>query len=341
MPQIRVALLLILASLAGAIVPAQADDFYKGKTFTIVVGSTPGGSFNANARSVSRYLGNHIPGNPTVIVQNMPGAGSLTAVRYLEGGAPKDGTAMTVFLPGIITQSIVEPEKIKLDMAKYTWIGIVSPDYFRVCYGYGANGVKSWDELMQRPKDKPFIMGTTGTGASNYVNGMALREVFGANLKIIMGFPGSTEIRLAVERGELDGDCGGFTSVPPDWLRDGKAHPFVRFAEKLAPGIPESAAYVGNFTKTDDQKQLLQFLAGADDLGRPFIMSRQVPADRVAIIRKAFADTMKDKAFVAEMNKQQLPVIPLTGEEAQRIYDRMMAAPSHIIERAKTIYKFD
>lgn len=336
----RVAFVLLLAG--WLTVPASfawADDFYKGKTFTIVVGSTPGGSFNANARSVSRHLGNHIPGNPSVIVQNMPGAGSLTAVRYLEGGAAKDGTVMTVFLPGIITQSIVEPAKIKLDMSRYTWIGIVSPDYFRVCYGFGPSGVKTWDELMSRPKERPFIMGTTGTGASNYVNGMSLREVFGANLKIIMGFPGSTEIRLAVERGELDGDCGGFTSVPADWLRDGKAHPFVRFAEKLAPGIPESAVYVGSFAKTEEQKQLLQFLAGADDLGRPFIMSRQVPADRVGVIRKAFSDTMEDKAFKAEMDKQQLPVIPLAGEEAERIYSRMMSAPPEIVKKAKAIYQ--
>lgn len=334
----RFALLLLLLGLGVAGSPAHADDFYKGKTFTVIVGSTPGGSFNANARSVARYLGSHIPGNPTVVVQNMPGAGSLTAVRYLEGSVAKDGTAMTVFLPGIITQSIVAPEKIKLDMSKYTWIGVVSPDYFRVCYGFGPNGVKTWDELVKRPKDKPFIMGTTGTGASNYINGASLRDVLGVNLKIIMGFPGSTEIRLAVERGELDGDCGGFNSVPPDWIRDGKAHPFVRFSEKLAPGIPESAVYVGHFVKTEAQMQLLQFLYGADELGRPFIMSRQVPEERVAIIRKAFADTMKDQAFVAEMDKQQLPVIPLTGDEAESLYSRMMSAPPAIVAQAKKIY---
>jgi tripartite-type tricarboxylate transporter receptor subunit TctC len=318
---------------------AGADDFYKGKTFTVIVGSTPGGSFNANARSVARHLGSYIPGNPTVVVQNMPGAGSLTAVRYLEGSAARDGTAMTVFLPGIITQSIVAPEKIKLDMSKYTWIGVVSPDYFRVCYGFGPDGVKSWNDLMRRPKDKPFIMGTTGTGASNYINGASLRDVLGVNLKIIMGFPGSTEIRLAVERGELDGDCGGFNSVPPDWIRDGKAHPFVRFSEKRAAGIPESAVYVGKFVKTEAQMQLLEFLYGADELGRPFIMSRQVPEDRVTVIRKAFADTMKDPAFRAEMEKQQLPVIPLTGDEAERIYQRMMSAPPAIVAKAKRIYE--
>lgn len=335
----RVAVTLILAGFAVSIPRAEAEDFYKGKTFTIVVGSTPGGSFNANARSVSRYLGNYIPGNPNVVVQNMPGAGSLTAVRYLEGGGAKDGTVMTVFLPGIITQSIVEPEKLQLDMTKYTWIGVVSPDYFRVCYGFGPDGVKSWADLMNRTKERPFIMGTTGTGASNYINGSSLRDVFGANLKIIMGFPGATEIRLAIERGELDGDCSGFNSIPPDWIQNNKAHVFIRLSERRAPGIPESAVYVGDFAKTDQQRQLLRFLYGADELGRPFIMSRQVPLERVAIIRKAFAETMKDKAFIAEMDKQQLPVIPLTGEETEIAYGRMMSVSPEIVARAKKIYQ--
>lgn len=337
----RVAFMLMLVSFVVSGSPIQADDFYKGKTFTIVVGSTPGGSFNANARGVSRYLGNYIPGNPNVVVQNMPGAGSLTAVRYLEGGGAKDGTAMTVFLPGIITQSIIEPEKLQLDMSKYTWIGVVSPDYFRVCYGYGPDGIKTWDDLMNRTKERPFIMGTTGTGASNYINGMSLREVFGAHVKIIMGFPGATEIRLAVERGELDGDCSGFSSISPDWIRERKANIFIRLSEKRAPGIPESAIYVGDFAKTDQQRQLLQFLYSADELGRPFIMSKQVPAERVAIIRKAFADTMKDKAFIAEMEKQQLPVIPLTGEETEAAYRRMMSIPPEVVAKAKKIYQTD
>ena len=337
----RVAVAMILASCGTAGALAQSDDFYKGKTFTIVVGSTPGGSFNANARGVSRYIGNYIPGNPTVVVQNMPGAGSLTAVRHLEGGGAKDGTVMTVFLPGIITQSIVEPEKIQLDMSKYTWIGVVSPDYFRVCYGFGPNGVKSWSDLMSRSKERPFIMGTTGTGASNYINGTSLRDVFGAQVKIIMGFPGATEIRLAVERGELDGDCSGFASIAPDWIQNNKANVFIRLSEQRAPGIPDSAVYVGDYAKTDQQRQLLQFLYGADELGRPFIMSRLVPAERVAIIRKAFSDTRKDKAFIAEMEKQQLPVLPLSGEETEAAYRRMMSVSPDIVAQAKKIYHFD
>ncbi len=324
---------LVLAGLMAA--PAHADDFYKGKNFTIVVGFSPGGGYDANARGVARYLSSHIPGNPTVIVQNMPGAGSLTSVRYLDVNAPKDGTAMTVFNPGLVTQSIVQPDKVQLDFRKYSWIGVVTAD-FRVCYGFGPKGVKSWDDMMAR---KEFVLGSTARGSGNYINGATLREVFHAPVKQILGFPGSAEQRLAIERGELDGDCGSYSSIPPEWIRDGLAHPFVRFTDKAPPDVPESAVYVGSFVKTQEQKQLLDVLDAADEVGRPFVMSKQVPADHVAIIRKAFNETMKDKAFLADMERQQLPVLPFTGEEAELIVNKLMRAPPEVLAKAKAIYE--
>ena len=324
---------LALASMAAA--PAHADDFYKGKTFTIVAGFSPGGGFDLYARALARHLGKHIPGNPNIIVQNQPGAGSLTSVRSLDVLAPKDGTVMTIFNPGLVTQSIVIPDKVKLDFRKYAWIGIVSADY-RVCYGFGPDGVKSWDDMMHR---KEWVLGSTGKGAGNYINGATLRDVFHAPVKQVLGFPGSAEQRLAIERGELDGDCGSFNSIPVDWVKTGKVHPFVRFVEKKPADIPESAAYVGSFATSDEQKQLLNVLDAADEIGRPFIMSKQVPADRVATVRKAFNDTMKDPAFIADMDKMQLPIAPLTGEEADAVVEKMLTAPPNILAAAKAIYE--
>jgi tripartite-type tricarboxylate transporter receptor subunit TctC len=329
---------LLLSALAVAGLtspPALADDFYKGKTLTIVVGFSPGGGYDVNARALSRHLAAHIPGNPNIIVQNMPGAGSLTSVRYLNVNAPKDGTVMTIFNPGLVTQSIVDPDKVQLDFRTYSWIGVVTPD-FRVCYGYGPKGVKSWDDMMQR---KEFILGSTARGSGNYINGATLREVFHAPIKQILGFPGSAEQRLAIERGELDGDCGSYSSIPVEWIRDGLAHPFVRFSERRPPEIPETAIYIRSFTKTDEQRQLLDVLDAADDVGRPFVMSKQVPPDRVAIMRKAFNETMKDKEFLADTEKLQLPVNPLTGEEAEAVVGRMMQAPPAVIAKAKSIYE--
>src|SRR5579864_2611138 len=326
---------LVLAGLVAAPTFARADDFYKGKTFTIVVGFSPGGGYDVNARALSRHLSAHIPGNPGIIVQNMPGAGSLTSVRYLDVTAPKDGTVMTIFNPGLVTQSIIQPEKVQLDFRKYGWVGVITPD-FRVCYGYGQKGVRSWDDMMHR---KEFVLGSTARGSGNYINGATLREVFHAPVKQILGFPGSAEQRLAIERGELDGDCGSYSSVPIEWIRDGSAHPFVRFTEQRPPEIPESAVYIGTFAKTDEQRQLLDVLDASDEVGRPFIMSKQVPAERVAIIRKAFNETMQDKDLRTDMEKQQLPVNPITGEEAETIVTKMMSAPPAVVAKAKAIYE--
>jgi tripartite-type tricarboxylate transporter receptor subunit TctC len=328
-------LVLSLAGLTATATLAHADDFYKGKTFTIVVGFSPGGGYDVYARGLARHLAAHIPGNPGIIVQNMPGAGSLTSVRSLDVTAPKDGTVMAIFNPGLVTQSVVQPDKVKLDFRKFSWIGVVTPD-FRVCYGYGPNGVKSWDDMMHR---KEFVLGSTARGSGNYINGATLREVFHAPIKQILGFPGSAEQRLAMERGELDGDCGSYSSIPVEWIRDGLAHSFVRFTEQRPPEIPESTAYIGSFATTDEQRQILDVLDASEEVGRPFVMSRQVPPDRVAIIRKAFNETMQDQDFLADMEKQQLPVNPMTGEAAEAIVGKMMSAPPAVVAKALAIYE--
>jgi tripartite-type tricarboxylate transporter receptor subunit TctC len=327
----------LVLALVPACLPAavQAQDFYKGKTLTIVVGFSAGGGYDVNARTLSRYLGKYIPGNPTVIIQNMPGAGSMTSVRYLDATAPKDGTIVTVFNPGLVTQSIVDPDKIKLDFRKFSWVGVITPD-FRVCYGFGPDGVKSWDDMMKR---KEFILGSTARGSGNYINGATLRQVFHAPVKQILGFPGSAEQRIAIERGELDGDCGSYSSIPVAWVRDGKVHTFLRFTERRPPEIPESAAFIGTFAKSEEQRQLLDVLDAADEVGRPFIMSKQVPAERVAILRTAFNAVMKDKAFLADAERQQLPVNPLTGEEAEKVVERLMNVPAKVVAQAKEIYQ--
>jgi tripartite-type tricarboxylate transporter receptor subunit TctC len=330
--------LVVSVALAASLVaaaPARAEDFYKGKVFTIVVGFSPAGGYDNYARNLARYIGNHIPGNPTVIVQNMPGAGSLTSVRYLNLTAPKDGTVMVIFNPGMVTQSIVQPEKINLDFRKYAWVGVVTPDY-RVCYSYGNNGPKTWDEMMHR---KEFILGSTGKSSGNYINGATLREIFHAPVKQIMGYPGSAEQRLAIEQGALDGDCGSYSSIPQEWIEKGLVHSFVRFTKNRPAEIPENAVYIGTFAKGDEQQQLLDLLNGGDEVGRPFIMSKDVPADHLAIVRKAFDDTMKDPAYLADMAKQQLPVHPLSGAEAEKIVNDLIAVPPAVVALAKPLYE--
>jgi tripartite-type tricarboxylate transporter receptor subunit TctC len=326
---------LLVATLVAGPTLGRADDFFKGKTVTIIVGFSSGGGYDLYARVLARFIADHIPGHPTIIVQNMPGASGILAVRSLYVTQPKDGTVMLTFDPGLITQSVVRPEMTNLDFRKSTWVGVATPT-FRVCYSFGPNGVKSWDDMMHR---KEFILGAAAKGSGDYINGATLREVFGAPIKQVLGFPGSAEELLAVERGEIEGECGTLSSVPADWIRDNKAHVFVRFTKERPPEMPESARFIEDFATTQEQKDLLGVLDAEDEVGRSYMMSANVPADRVAILRKAFDDTMKDPAFLAEMQKEQLPVHPLAGEETEKIVANIMSVSPAIIAKAKKIYE--
>ena len=329
----RLSLALALPLALAAAGTASAADFYQGKTVTILVGFSSGGGYDQYARLLARYIGSHIPGNPTVIVQNMPGAGSLTSVKYLDVNAPTDGTMMDVFNNGLLVQSLTIPEKVDVKFQNYAWIGSVTPDY-RVCYAWGATGVKNWDDMMKREK---FVLGSTGKGSGNYINGAILRKVFKAPVKQILGFPGSAEQRLAIERGELDGDCGSWTSIPVDWVKNNKINTFVRFSPNRPSYIPESARYIGEFAKTADQKNLVELLSSGDQIGRPFIMSKKVPADHVAIMRAAFDATMKDPAFAADAKKQNLTVDPATGADCEKIVAKIDKASPQLVAEAKTV----
>lgn len=325
---------LLLVTAFGAM-PARADDFYKGKTLNIIVGYTTGGGYDVYGRLLARYIAEYIPGRPTVIVKNQPGAGSLAAVRSLNVTQPKDGTVMVIFNPGLIIQSMIQPEMVDVDFRKLAWVGIATPD-FRVCFGYGDKGVKTWDDMMKR---KEFIMGGTGKGSGNYVNGAILRLVFGAPVKQVLGFPGGAEKRIALERGEIDGDCADMSSIPADWLSDNKVHPFVRFTKEKEQEVPDSAPWIGDFATTQDQKDLLDVLNAQDEVGRSFVVSGDVPADRLAILRKAFNETMKDPAFLAEAEKARSPIQPFTGEEAGQIVAKILSASPAVVARAKEIYE--
>jgi tripartite-type tricarboxylate transporter receptor subunit TctC len=316
-------------------VAAQDDNFYAGKTVTIVVGFSPGGGYDQYARTIGRHLGAHIPGKPSVIVQNMPGAGSLTSVRHLDGPAAKDGTIITAFNPGVITDSLTSPEKIKVKFTEFAWLGSITRDV-RVCYAWHAAPVKTMKDLLD---GKEFIMGATGLNTSNYVNGAVLRNLFGLKIRQITGFPGSNEMRLATERGELHGDCGSWSSIPDDWITNKRIVPFVSFTTRSLPDMPADLPFIGSFAKTEEQKQVVNIIIAAGELGRPYIMSRQVPAARVAVLRKAFDETMKDASFIADAKKQGLPVDPATGDEAQKILAAIYAAPAAYVEKAKEVMK--
>jgi tripartite-type tricarboxylate transporter receptor subunit TctC len=320
-----------LSMSASAALSQSPAEFYKGKNVNLVVGFTPGGGYDQYARVFARHFDKHIPGRPNVIVQNSPGAGSLTAVKRLDASLAADGTNIVTFNYGLITESLTHPEKTNVNFTQYRWIGSITQD-FRVCYSWRATGMKTWDDVAKRDE---VIFGTTGPGTSVYINGAILRNVFGIRVKQILGYPGSAETRLALERGELHADCNSWSSIPEDWIRDKKIIPFVLFTTGRAPDMPKDLPYIGSFAKTDEQKAILDVLTAAGDLGRPYIVSPKVPADRVEALRAAFDATMKDKEYLAEAAKALMPVNPVSGIEAEKIAARVYAVSPELIAKAK------
>jgi len=332
----RAALAMATLCLALA-VPASAQDpaaFYRGKTLRIVVGFSAGGGYDVYARVLARHIGRHIPGNPTVVVQNMPGAASLKSVQYLTTGAPADGTLITTFNPGLITQSLTVPEKIGgVNFLDYAWIGNVSED-FRVCYTWNGTGIKTWQELLAHPK---VSFGNTGVGTSAYIDNRIMSELFGVKVNMVKGYPGSADKRIAIERGELDGDCGSWTSMPEEWLRDSKITVHVRFSRTLVPGMPASAVSARDLLGDPKKQQIFGLLTASAIIGRPYIAPQAVPADRLAALRAAFDATMKDPEFLADSEKQHLLVTPMTGAEVETYIKDLYRTPPAITAAAREI----
>ena len=314
--------------------PAQesAAAFYAGKTIKLFVGLPPGGGADAYARLVQRHLGRHISGSPTVVVQSMPGAGSLRSVMALNA-ADADGTAMVHFSSGLLTEAITSPDRVKVDFRSYAFIGNVSEDV-RVCYLRSGAGVRNWAEMMAHPG---VIFAGSAAGTAGNANIAMLRNLFGVPLKIVQGYAGSAAKRLAIERGEVDGDCGGWTSVPANWLAERKINLIVRLSPTLIAGMDKSVPFAGDLLKTADDRRIYDFLGAPERLGRLFMVAGGVPADRVAALRKGFDAMVSDPAFLAEAEKAKLIVTPMTGQEVTRRVADVYATPPALIAKAKAI----
>jgi tripartite-type tricarboxylate transporter receptor subunit TctC len=325
---------LLAFSAANPALAADAGNFYKGKTVNLIVGFSAGGGYDQYTRLLGRHIAKHIPGHPDIIVNNMPGASGLKAVQYLDAGAAKDGTVIVSYNSGLITQSMTLPEKVKVNLANYAYVGSITED-IRMCYMWGATGVKTFAEMQKRPK---VVFGETGRGSSAYVNERILKEIFGVHLQQVLGYPGSADKRLAIERGELDGDCGAYSSLSEDWLKNKKVNILIRFNQHVAPGMSDKIPYAVDLAKDPDTKKLLKLFAATGEVGRPYIMSRDAPKDRVDVLRAAFSATVKDPEFLADAKKQKLVVIqPMNGEQAQKAVAEIYDAPPKVVAAAKKV----
>src|SRR5882672_9219350 len=293
----RVRTLAVVMTLTLMPAAATAQTGSEFRTISIVVGSSAGGGYDTYARILARHIGRYIPGQPNIIVQNMPGASSLKAVQYLDSSAPKDGSVMAAFNPGLLNESLLNADKIRFKFTDAGWVGSITRD-LRTCYAWAATGIKTFDDLRRY---KQFNIGAPAQGTSSYINAAVLKNMFGIAVRHVTGYAGSAEQRLAIERGELDGDCGAWSSVPPEWIGNKRVNPLVKFAPMPIPGLAADVPFIGDLAGSQETKDLLKLLIAPDALGRPFVASKQVPADRVAVIREAFDRAMLDAQFLAEM----------------------------------------
>jgi tripartite-type tricarboxylate transporter receptor subunit TctC len=319
------------SSAAGA---AQARPFYAGKTINIIVGLPAGGGADAYARLLARHLPWHIPGAPNIVVQNLPGAGSLKSVLYIATTAPQDGTAVGTFSSTLINEALMAPNSVPANFPDYAWIGNISEDV-RVCYVWGQSGIKTWQDMLASPR--ALFMGASAPGAAGTSDSAMLQNLFGVKIRQVQGYAGSADKRLAVERREIDGDCGGWTAVPADWLRDKKINVVVRLSPTGVAGMDGNVPFGGDLVKDDRERKLYDFLVAPERLGRLFMVSSKVPADRLAILRSGFDATVADPGFRAEANRARLLVTPMTGAEVASRIAELYATPADVVARAKAI----
>jgi tripartite-type tricarboxylate transporter receptor subunit TctC len=324
--------LLALGVQAGPSNAQEALSFYAGKTIKLIVGLPPGGGADSYARLVQRHLGRHIAGSPSILIQNMPGAGSLRSVMALNA-APEDGTVMAHFSSALLSEAITAPERVRLDFRNYAWLGNVSEDV-RVCYLRSASGIRNWSDMLARHE---VVFGATAQGNAGNVDTALLRNLFGVKVKQVSGYAGSAEKRLAVEKGEIDGDCGGWTSVPDDWLRDRRINVMIRLSPTLVPGMDRDVPFGGDLVRDADERKIYDFLTAPERLGRLFMVSGAVPVERVAVLRAAFNAMVIDPAFLAEAEQLRLLVTPMAAAEVVQHVGELYATPADLVMRAKAI----
>jgi tripartite-type tricarboxylate transporter receptor subunit TctC len=342
MPGLAPGILLSAPALIACLTVAPANaqgtiaEFYRSKQVEIVVGSSAGGGYDTYARLISRHLGDHIPGNPEIVVQNMPGAGSNKAAGYIYSVVPKDGTAMAAVFPGALLDPLIGDVTVQHDPNKLTIIGNANRDVY-ICFVRSDAPAKTFQDTLRHV----VILGASNAGGTTRDLPAMMNNLLGTKFRVVTGYAGSKEITLAIERGEVNGACGlGWTGLPtmhPDWFAgpkrmtvlvqaDVRGHP-----ELNALGVPRT----GEFAKTDEDRQVMELIESQGVFGRPYIAPPGVPVERVAALRKAFVDTLDDPALKTEAQTMQLDLDYMAGDDLQALIAKLYALPPNIVARAK------
>jgi tripartite-type tricarboxylate transporter receptor subunit TctC len=328
-----------LAALCSFPASASAQsvaDFYRGKTVTLVVSTSSGGGYDTLARTIAKHIGRHVPGNPNVVVRNMPGAGGITAVNWLYNTAEKDGTVVGLVQNGTPLEPLFGTRAARYDATKFNWLGTPS---------YEVSMVLLWHTVpVNTVKDlqtRETTMGSSGANSTPSFYTRMLNATLGTRMRLIYGYPGQNDALLAMERGELDGYPSVFysalTSTRPTWLKEKKAKAIVQYGPHRLKELPD-VPFATDLLKNEDDRLLMQASSAPQALGRPLLMPPDVPADRVAAVRKALADTFNDPQFKADADKIGLIVnAPQTGEQLQKVIAEAYKTPSRVVDRLRAL----
>jgi tripartite-type tricarboxylate transporter receptor subunit TctC len=329
--------LLLLLGLAPAQAQAQAQDevaaFYRGKQVRLIVGTAPGGLYDLAARIVARHIGAHIPGNPTVIVQNLPAAGGLAMTNQLYAQGPKDGTAIGVPINGIPTLPLIQPAGVQFDANRLIWIGSTNREPY-VAFVWHTAPVQSLDEL----RSKELVVGSTTPGTTMSDFPAVTNAILGTKFRVVRGYEGTPQINHAIERGEIQGQGGiGWAAVKaqvPQWIADHRIKVIAQYGLKRHPELAQVPSTMELATSEAD-RAALTMIVGRTEYGRPYFLPPDVPAARVEALRRAFDLTMREPAFIADAAKLQLEIDPMTGEQVQALVAQLSGTPPEIVARVR------
>lgn len=328
------ATLCIPLAAAPAIAQPSPAEFYRGKTIDLFIGYPPGGGYDIYGRALAQYMGKYLPGNPQVVARNMPGASSLKAVQHIAQTAPRDGTALAAFNSNLFTMALTDPRTVNIDFGALPFVGnMVS--VVKTCFSWRASGVTRVDEL----REKTLILGGTARG-SGYIYGSLLQQAYGAErVKIVLGYPSNVDAYMAMERGELMGNCTGHDIVRqlrPQWFRDNSVSFLVQYAETPEPGL-EGVPRIFDLPISEDMKKAARFYIAADRVVRPIVTTPSAPPDRVDALREAFDKAMVDPELRDAARKQNMDLQPMTGREAARLAAQIRATPADIVAIARKL----
>jgi len=330
-----------LGATAGAMVMSSAalsqsaNNFYQGKTVRIVVALGTGGDYDNYARLAGRWINKHIPGNPTVIVQNMPGAGGVLAANHVYNVAAKDGTTIGALHANTTLAQITGAPNVEFDVRKLGWIGRTSSGGLNVQHSWHTSSARTFDDLLT----KQYVVGSGGPTSDSTILPTVINQLMGGKMKILGGYAGTAETTLALERGEVDLAMQNWEFIrarQQDWLRDKKIHLIVQYGVTRHPELPDVPSIM-ELSKTQEQRDVWTVFLGGSQIGYSLALTPGVPADRIAVMRTAFNAMAKDPGMKADTDKMNLPIEPLTGEQLQEIVDATFNVEASSIAKAKAI----